>query len=294
MTTMQANKDPEVFLTQVNDLLEEIQEKIDEFLDKSADLFDGAIRAITTGGPGAIKGAIKGFFSGGPFGVGPGAVQGAIDAMLEDYEKGCNDINGKWEELQESVRMTIGSILGDPLQMSKIASNYRDVVEKLGNHGNEIKSANSYVALSWQGGRAHQAYVNTSDYQLEALSAVVATLDNAAQLMDDHQVMLIQYWSDQLNNLVKIGVALTNEISDLADAGNWLSAGVGPIVRAFSESIGGAADILTTFINYWAELNIGMAGDWDGLQAMIPESGLENNVWPDFTNVDSSQINQPW
>lgn len=290
---MDASRDPDVFLTQVNDQMEEIQAKIDEFLDVSATIFNDAIRAITAGLPGAIKGAWDGFWQHGPFGAGPGAVQGMVDGMLEEYRNGSDQIDVKWRETQEAIRTTIGSITGDPLQMAAIASGYRDAAEMLGNQGNEIRSANAFVAESWTG-RAHTAYTNTSTYQLEALSAVVLALGEAAALMDDNQVAMISYWSDQLTHLVSLVTAITTEISEVSDAGEWLTGGVGAIIRAFSATIEASATIVNTFVQYWTQLNVGMAGDWDGLQALIPEKGLENNVWPDFTTVDSGPINQPW
>ena len=51
---------------------------------------------------------------------------------------------------------------------------------------------------------------------------------------------------------------------------------------------------MTTAAAYWADLNIGKAGDWDGIQSKLGTRGLENDQWPDFTSLDRTQINGPW
>jgi uncharacterized protein YukE len=297
VTSTEASQDPEVFLTQVDDALEEVVEKINEFLEASETLFNTAIKGaqahIMGGIPGAIVGGIKGLLTGGIPGAIQGQIEGYIDGLLQEFNEGTTEIHVQWEEAEAAIRQSIGSLAGDPLMMSAISSAYRDAAEVLGNQGNEIISANKYVAARWSGD-AYIAYESTADLQLKALSATLDTMLNAAQLMDDHQEALLNYWSGQLKNLVDLTVAITSEIAELGDAGNWLSGGVGPLIKAFASTIGGAATIVDTAVTHWTGLNIGKAGDWDGLQAYIPEAGLENNVWPEFTHVDRSKINGPW
>ena len=75
----QANQDPEVFLTQVNDAIEEVEDAIDAFLDASLNLINSAIAGASAHFHG-IGGAIKGFFTGGP----GGAVAGYIESFTNE------------------------------------------------------------------------------------------------------------------------------------------------------------------------------------------------------------------
>jgi hypothetical protein len=163
----------------------------------------------------------------------------------------------------------------------------------LGQVKSEVESANSYVAASWTG-RAHIAYGNTSTNQLAALSGVIATLDDSAQLLDDHATQMVQFWTQQLQNLVDLAADITKEAAAIGDIGNWATAGAGVIVSLIATAASGASSILTDTASYWADVNISKAGDWDGIQSMLGDRGLENDEWPDYTSLDNNQINQPW
>lgn len=289
----EASNDPEVFLTEVDQAIEDIIDEIENFLEESVELFNGAIAALGTVDD-AIVGGIKGFFTGGPAGAVEGSVEAAADALLEDYEKGKEDIEVEWEKAETTIRESIGAILGDPLKMSSIASAYRDAIELLGQTRNEIDSANGYIANSWSGGRAYVAYDNTSKAQLKALGGVTLSLTDAALLLDDHAVMLVTYWSNQLKALVDLSADIASAAAALGDAGNWVTLGAGVVVDLIATAAKGVAAVVDTAVVYWANLNIGQAGKWDSLQALLPDRGLQNDQWPDFASIDQGNLNGPW
>lgn len=295
-----ASNDPEVFLTQVDDAIDAVEEAINSYLDAATTVFNTAIataQAQASGVWGGIKGGVSGFLSGGvPGAIAGGAsgyVEGFVTELVDQLSEGSRLIDAEWRDASATIRQSIGSMVGDPLKMSSVASHYREAIDELGQVKNEVTAANAYVEASWSG-RASIAYDTTSQLQLNALTGTIATLQDAADLMDDHAVVLVQFWTQQLQNLVDLAADITKEAAEIGDIGNWASAGAGVVVSMIATAASGASRILTDTASYWAELNIGLAGDWDGLQSMLGERGLEDDQWPQFTSIDRSAINGPW
>lgn len=297
---MTASNDPEVFLTQIDDAIDAVEGALNEFLEASTTAFNVAIasiQSVPSGIWGGIKGGVKGLVTGGIPGAVVGAGQGAGEAyvkeLIDRLNEGAELINAEWRDASATIRQAIGSMTGDPLKMSSISSHYRETIDVLGQVRTEVEAANSYVAASWTG-RAHIAYTNTSGNQLAALTGVIATLDDSAQLLDDHSTQMVQFWTQQLQNLVDLAADVTKEAAAIGDVGNWATAGAGVVISLIATAASGASKVLTDTASYWADVNISKAGDWDGIQSMLGERGLEGDQWPDFTSLDGNQINQPW
>lgn len=278
----EVSADPEVFLTQVNDAIEDINTAIGEFIERSANLINSHL---------AEGGGILGGILGGPLGALGGAYLG--HRLEQEFDEGVDRINEAWEVASETIRQSIGGLLGDPLRMSSIASRYRDAIEELGQVRRDIVAADSYLSASWTG-NAWIAYENTSQFQLEAVQGMADTFEDAAQLLDDHQVALLGYWSNQLRNLVDLFTDIVGETAELGDVGNWFTGGAGVVVQIIATAGGSAAAILDEAVQHWIDLNVGLAGDWDSVQAKLGQRGFEGDVWPDFTSVDLPNLNQPW
>lgn len=60
------------------------------------------------------------------------------------------------------------------------------------------------------------------------------------------------------------------------------------------EQLARGAAILDEAVQHWIDLNVGLAGDWDSVQAKLGQRGFEGDVWPDFTSVDLPNLNRPW
>lgn len=276
------SSDPEVFLTQVNDAIEDINTAIGEFIERSANLVNSHLTEL-------------GGLAGGLLGGIPGAIGGALlgRELEQQLEEGVDRINEAWEVASETIRQSIGGLLGDPLRMSSIASRYRDAIQELGQVRRDVVAADTYLSASWTG-NAYLAYENTSRFQLETVQGMAATLEDAAQLLDDHQVALLNYWSGQLRNLVDLFTDIVGETAELGDVGNWFTGGAGVVVTLIATAGSSAAAILDDAVQYWVGLNVGRAGDWDSIKSRLGERGFEGDVWPDFTSVDLPNINQPW
>lgn len=282
MTDTTPNKDPELFLTQVNDAIEDVNKAIGDFIEKSANFINDHLSE----GGGLLGGLIGGI---------PGAILGGlVGHELEDRFNGAIDrINEAWEAASETIRQSIGSILGDPLRMSSIASRYRECIESLGQVRNDLDAANNYLSKTWTG-NAYTAYENTSGFQLKAVQGMADAFEDAAQLLDDHEVMLLQYWTSQLKNLVDLAAAILGKAGELGDVGNWFTGGAGVVAQMIVDAGAEAAQIVKDAADYWIDLNVGKAGDWDSIQSKFGQRGLEGDRWPGFTHVDLPNINQPW
>ena len=205
----EASRDPEVFLTQVNDAIEDVNSAIGEFVERSANLINSHL---------AEAGGILGTLVAGPLG---GLVGGYLGHELEEqFEEGVDRINETWEVVSETIRQSIGGMLGDPLRMSSIASRYRECVDELGQVQQQIESADHYLAATWTG-LAHTAYENTSRNQLEALHGMIESLEGAAQLLDDHQLARtvqpqdVQALSGEISRVGRPSVVLSGDDLDL-------------------------------------------------------------------------------
>ena len=55
-----------------------------------------------------------------------------------------------------------------------------------------------------------------------------------------------------------------------------------------------AAAILGEAVTYWADLNIGKAGDWQSLVSRLGDRGLQGDRWPDLVAQDRGYLNDPW
>ncbi|MGV3562530.1 MAG: hypothetical protein ACO1ON_04550 [Nocardioides sp.] len=105
------------------------------------------------------------------------------------------------------------------------------------------------------------------------LLAVAATGDpepDAAQLLDDHQRVLLGHWSSQLRNLVDLFADIVGETAELGDIGNWFTGGAGVVVQIIATAGSSAAAILDEAVQYWLDLNVG----WPATGAVsTPSSG---------------------
>lgn len=295
-----ASRDPEVFLTQVDDAIDDVEEAINDFLDAATNAFNAAIavaqaqaNGLWEGFKGGISGMLSGGIPGAISGSASGYVEGFVNELTAELSEGSSLIDAEWRTASATIRQAIGSMTGDPLKMSSIASHYREAIDELGQVKSEVISANAYVEDSWSG-RAFTAYNTTSGMQLAALEGTITTLKDAADLMDDHALMLVQFWTQQLQNLVDLAADIAKEAADIGDIGNWATAGAGVVVKLIATAASGASRILTDTASYWAEINIGLAGNWDGLQSELGNRGLENDQWPQFTSIDRTNINGPW
>ncbi|WP_300646101.1 hypothetical protein [Nocardioides sp.] len=129
------------------------------------------------------------------------------------------------------------------------------------------------------------------------LLAVAATGDpepDAAQLLDDHQRVLLGHWSSQLRNLVDLFADIVGETAELGDIGNWFTGGAGVVVQIIATAGSSAAAILDEAVQYWLDLNVGLAGDWSSVHAKLGDRGFVGEVWPDVLSIDLPNINQPW
>ncbi|MBI2244921.1 MAG: hypothetical protein HYU55_13650 [Nocardioides sp.] len=277
-----ASKDPDVFLTQVNTAIEDVTEAIDDFIERMANILTDH---LTEGG------VIGGFLTGGILG---GIVGGLAGHELEErFHAGEDRIWAAWRDAQEQIRQQIGSILGDPLKMSQISSNYRDAVRELGSVQGLVGEVNGLLGSSWSG-RAYDAYVTASASQEQAIAGMSDLLLDAADLLDDNSLTLVQHWNDQLQNLADLVGGLISHSGGLGDAGNWATAGAGVAVELIGQLVSDVSSVVTAYLDYWATLNIGSAGDWDGLTASFGHHGLRDQRWPRPGDALTSAMNDPW
>jgi uncharacterized protein YukE len=286
-----ASNNPDTFLTQINTAMEDVSDAIGQYLE---DMGTAIIEHAEEGG--TILGAAGGFLVGGPIG---GLIGGFLgnrggNELEEAFEDACNQINEKWDEVSGQIRTSIGSILGDPLMMSQIASDYRDAVRELGTVSNNIAEQSNILRQAWSG-LGFGAYIAVATSQDKALAGMSEMFTNAADLMDDNSLKLVLHWSNQLNNLSKLALTFVEKSGDLGDAGNWFSLGAGVAVEVIGAAGKAAADIVTEQVNYMAELAIGSAGDWDGLDAQFGSKGMEGDQWPRMSPSVENTINTgPW
>ncbi|MDP3893837.1 hypothetical protein [Nocardioides sp.] len=278
----EASNRPDVFLTQIDDAIDAVSDAIGDFLEASANVINQNL---------TLHGAIIGGLVAGPFGALGGGLLG--NNLQGRFDDAVDNVNETWRATSRQIRQSVGSMLGDPLKMSGIASQYRDAVTLIGERHGQVSGANSYVAASWRG-RAHIAYANTSTAQLAALQGMSDMLGDAADLLDDHAVMLLSFWNQQLQNLIDLATSILGLIGELGDVGNWFTAGAGVLVQVIAEAGSGAAKILTDTNQYMIDLNVGRAGDWSGLDSRFGDRGLPGKQWPDLASLDRGNLNGPW
>lgn len=268
---------PDTILTQVNEAIDYVTDCIQWFLeDVSSFLVDNADII------GGILGGIGGFFLG--------------NEIEERYGDFCDDVWEGWRANLETLRQAVGGFFGDPLLISQIASNYRDAIRSLSpSEGTNIADINLLLDQHWSGEGGYASYKALSDKQHTAMATMQDKLLNAADLLDDNCKNLIDFWIDTLNNLIGLGTNFINKAGKLGDVGNWFSFGAGVVVETIGSTIEKISGLVTTFLKYWTQLNIGSAGDWDGLEASFSNvnSGWPNAQWPDQGPTHQG-INDPW
>lgn len=275
VTTMDT---PETILTLVNEVIDYVTDCIQWFLeDVSSWIVDNADIL------GGILGGIPGYFLG--------------NEIEERYRDFCDDVWEAWRTNLETLRQAVGGFFGDPLLISQIASNYRDAIRRLSpSQGTTIPDVNAFLDTHWSGNEGgYAAYKALSAKQHTALATMQTKLDAAAQLLDDNCRNLVQFWIDVMNALIGLGTNFINKAGKLGDVGNWFSFGAGVAVETIGSTIEKISGLVSTFLSYWAELNISSAGDWDGLEASFyhVDSGWPNAQWPGQGPLHGG-INDPW
>ncbi|MXG91157.1 hypothetical protein [Nocardioides flavescens] len=270
----QPSKDPEVFLTQIDDALDDVSAKIGQYFEAVATSVTSHLDLI-----GGLTGGLAGYFLG--------------KHLKEQCEDKMKEISELWDKVAGQIRQDVGSMLGDPLKMSGISSAYKDAVTALGEQHGKVEQANAYLADSWSG-NAYIAYTNMSTSQLEAIQGMSDMLKDAADLLDDHAVELLSFWNKQLQNVLDLATDVVGLIGELGNVGNWPTAGAGTAIKVIAAAGSSATTILTDTNQYMIDLNVGRAGDWDSLTATFGERGLPGKQWPDYSDLDKGNINGPW
>jgi uncharacterized protein YukE len=274
--------DPDTFLTEVNTKIDDVTDAIGDFLEKMAGFVNDHLTEM---------GGIGGFILGGPIG---GLIGGYTAHQLEGkFNHACDQVSEAWEQGVLEIRKSIGNMVGDPLMMSQIASNYRDAASIMGKHKLDLGNANSVLGSDWSG-RAFDAYTTVSGQQDNALSGLSQQLQAAGKLLDTAANNLIQQWIKQLDNLAQCVAAFLNVSGDLGDLGNAPTFEAGPALKLIGEIVSHASTILTDYASYVAELEIVGAGDWDGLNTNFGDRGLPDGQWPRIGDIPRGAMNDPW
>lgn len=292
-----AATDPDTFLTQVNDEIQKAVDTINDVIQKATDWVNDQL-ASHGGLLGGIGGSILGGVVGGPLGGIAGGIAGhefgedkadALKAKLDSFTKQVHDA---WDAAEPQLRQSIGSILGDPLMMSKIASSYRDAAEKLGSVSDKV----SYTALSeWQfSGQAAGAYGVVREPQTAAYSGLQSQLLAAATQMDSDEATLLDYWNQQLWNLLQFIDDVTHDASDAANVANWVTVDAGPIAEFIGTLTKNAGSILSSWATNWVDTNVTSAGSWDGLNSGLGSNGLPGGQWPRIDGQHRAELNTSW
>jgi uncharacterized protein YukE len=278
------NDTRETILTLVNECVDYIADSIEYWLKELASYASDHASEI---------GGLLGLLGGGLLG---GLVGWALGDKIEGkFEKFCNDTWDEFEKFLEDLRTLIGGYFGDPLLISQIASNYRDASRELGpNDGETIATVNTFLKAKWKG-EGFDSFIVLSEKQHKALVSMQSTLQDSATLLDDNCTNLLSFWVNTANGLVQLGTNFIQGTGKLGDAGNWVTLGVGVVAETLAACIDDLSNIVTTFANYWINLNVKSAGSWDGLHSKFQdqEFGLPNGQWPDQSRLNSG-INAPW
>jgi hypothetical protein len=274
--------DPDTFLTEFNTAIDEVTDAIGDFLEKMAGFVNDHLTEM---------GGIGGFLLGGPIG---GLIGGFTAHQLEGkFNHACDQVSEAWEEGVTNIRKSVGGMVGDPLMMSQIASNYRDAASIMGKHKLDLGNANSVLGSGWSG-RAYDAYTTVSGQQDGALSGLSQQLQAASKLLDTASNNLVQQWIKQLDNLAQCVAAFLNVAGDLGDLGNAPTFEAGPALKLIGEIVSHASTILTDYASYVADLEIVGAGDWDGLNTNFGDRGLPDGQWPRIGDIPRGAMNDPW
>jgi uncharacterized protein YukE len=274
--------DPDTFLTEFNTAIDDITDAIGDFLEKMAGFVNDHLTEI---------GGVGGFLLGGPIG---GLIGGFTAHELEKkFEHACDQVSEAWETGVGQIREAVGGMIGDPLMMSQIASDYRDAAAIMGKHKLDLGDANSVLRSGWTG-RAFDAYTTVSGQQDAALSGLSQQLQSASKLLDEASNNLVQQWIDQLDNLAQCLSSFLNVAGDLGDLGNAPTFEAGPALKLIGEIVSQASTILSSYTSYVANLEISGAGDWDGLNTGFGDKGLPNGQWPRIGDIPRGAMNDPW
>ena len=282
-------KDPEVFLTQVNDELENLANAIGDFLEQMANFVNDHLTEA-----GVLGGAAAGSVFG-PIGTIAGGIIGGLtgNELEEKFQAACDEVSEKWNNTVDGIREAIGAMVGDPLKMSSISDEYRDAARLLGIHTNDLGSTSSILRGSWEG-RAFFAFMEVNTQQTAAVTGLGKQLITGADLMDKCAERMVSQWVGQLDNLAQATADFLTVAGDLGDLGNAPTFEAGPAVKLIGKVLSNASTILTDYATYVTELEIDSGGDWDGLDAAYGTNGLPGGQWPEVHDVSRGAMNGAW
>ena len=196
----------------------------------------------------------------------------------------------RWTEVQEEIWSLVEEVLGNPAKLIALGSSYTATATDLSGIASAMHADSLRVDDYWTG-RAAAAYATSVGRQAEATENVAAILRDTTGVVTDSATSLAALWLFFPKQLARAAGDIAAALGGIADAGNWLTLGAGPILDIVNTVLQHLIDAVDKLEEYLFGL-VGQRVELD--QFLSRNSGFPLGQWPQSASQDIMDDPAEW
>jgi hypothetical protein len=184
----------------------------------------------------------------------------------------------------------VEEVLGNPAKLIALGSSYTATATDLSGMASSMHADSLRVDDYWTG-RAADAYATSVGRQAEATENVASILRDTTGVVTDSATSLAALWLFFPKQLARAAGDIAAGLGGIADAGNWLTLGAGPILDIVNTVLQHLIDAVDKLEEYLFGL-MGQRVELD--QFLSRNAGFPHGQWPQSASQDIMNDPAEW
>jgi uncharacterized protein YukE len=254
---------------EVEDMLEQLEDKIQEGVDWVLDQWDGSILDSW------LKYTSPAVYAAGKY---------ALDKLEEAIERIWDEFERILPEVWDQVRR----LFATPWGLMDLNQRYSEAAGKLRDEELAVDRLTRHIQKGWSGD-AWTAYHGVATEQKKAILAVNTGLTSAASACATGARQIWSTWQAVVDTILNIASKVVAAIKDGTDAGQWVTLDAGPAIKVIGDVAIEVLRLANKLLGFWADNTTVNLAVWTGLNDGLVGLGGAN-AWPDIDSYDRDDL----
>lgn len=272
MTTTSPTQNDTSFIDwqdEVQEMLDELEEKIQEGVDWVLDQWDGSILDSW------LKYTSPAVYAAGKYAV--EKLEEAIQRIWDEFERILPEV---WDEVRR--------LFATPWGLMDLSEKYSEAAGALRDEEIAVDRLTRHIQKGWSGDAA-TAYNGVALEQKKAILAVNTGLTSASSACATGARQIWETWRAVVDTILNIAGKVVAAIKDGTDAGQWVTLDAGPAIKVIGEVAIEVLRLANKLLGFWADNTTVNLAVWNGLNDGLV--GLRSgNEWPNIDSYDRDDV----